>query len=499
VSHNVTSDPFDSLFIFELANNHQGSLDHGKRIIDAAAAIAARHGVRGAVKFQYRDLGSFLHKRIDEWGNKHASRFRSTRLADTEFAELVRYSKQAGLVSVCTPFDESSVRLAVDHGNEILKVASCSANDWPLLEEISRTGYPVICSTGGCTLEAIDRIVSFLRHREVRFALMHCVAEYPTSPDRVQLGFMSRLARRYAEVPVGYSGHEAPDNTDIVRCAVAMGARLLERHLGVPLPGAPNNSYSMDPSQADAWVRTAVDTRRMTSGIDEERQIAPAERDSLDALARGAYLRRPVKAGATVTADDVYFAMPCRPGQTTSGLFSPSRASKDYAADDALTEAREHDPVAVVRTHIHRARGLLSEAGIHLLKPLSIEISHHYGIDQFHRTGAILVNVVNRTYCKKLLVMMPGQTHPLHHHRVKDETFIVLWGRINIRLGDQHLVLAPGDQLIVEPGVVHGFATETGCIFEELSTTQLPQDSVYVDPAIQRLDPMKRKTILESW
>jgi N-acetylneuraminate synthase len=162
-------------------------------------------------------------------------------------------------------------------------------------------------------------------------------------------------------------------------------------------------------------------------------------------------------------------------------------------------EEREPDPVAAVRTLIHRARGLLSEAGIHLANPLSIEVSHHYGIDQFHKTGAILVNVVNRTYCKKLLVMMPGQVHPLHHHRIKDETFIMLSGRMQVTLGEQQLTLGPGDRLVVEPGVVHGFTSDTGCVFEELSTSQLPMDSVYVDPTIQRLDPMKRKTILETW
>ena len=328
---------------------------------------------------------------------------------------------------------------------------------------------------------------------------MHCVAEYPTPPDRVQLGFMARLARRYAEVAVGYSGHEAPINTDVVRCAVALGAKLLERHIGIPLPDAPNNAYSMDSEQADAWVRAALTARMMMSGFDCERDVTSTERESLESLARGTYLRRPVKADAIIDVDDVYFALPCHPGQTSSGAFRPLRATKDYAADEPLADAREYDPVTVVRAHIHRARGLLSEAGIHLLKPLSIEVSHHYGIEQFHKTGVILVNVVNRTYCKKLLVMMPGQSHPPHHHRVKDETFIVLWGSMNVMLGDQRLVLGPGDQLVVEPGVMHGFSTDGGCIFEELSTTQLPQDSVYVDPAIQRLDPMKRKTILETW
>jgi N-acetylneuraminate synthase len=356
-----------------------------------------------------------------------------------------------------------------------------------------------VCSTGGCSLDAIDRIVSFLRHRDVRFALMHCVAEYPTPPQRAQLGFMNRLARRYAEVAVGYSGHESPADTNVVRCAIAMGASLLERHIGIPLPNAPNNAYSMNPAEADAWVLAALEAREISGGRESERRVSTEERESLDALARGTYLRHAVKAGATIDIDDVYFAMPCNVGQMSSGAFMPLRASKDYAADDALLELRPADAIANVRSHIHRARGLLSEAGIHVLKPLSIEVSHHYGIDEFHRTGAILVNVVNRTYCKKLLVMIPGQTHPLHHHRLKDETFSVLWGAMNVKLGDQNLVLGPGDQLVVEPGVIHGFSTDTGCIFEELSTTQLPYDSVYVDPLIQRLDPMKRKTILESW
>jgi N-acetylneuraminate synthase len=499
VLHNPSRDAFEGLFIFELANNHQGSVDHGKRIIDAVADIVDRHRIRGAVKFQYRDLDTFLHRRIDEWGNKHAARFRSTRLAEAEFAALVAHTRKAGLLPVCTPFDERSVKLAVDHGNEILKVASCSANDWPLLEEIARTGRPVVCSTGGSSLDAIDRIVSFFRHRDVRFALMHCVAEYPTPPERAQLGFMNRLARRYGEIAVGYSGHESPANTDVVRCAVAMGATLLERHIAIPLPNAPNNAYSMNPDEADTWVRAALEAKKIASGRESDRRVSTEERESLDGLARGTYLRHAVNAGTMVSMDDVYFAMPCHVGQMSSGAFVPLRASKDYAADDALMELRSHDAVAHVRSHIHRARGLLSEAGIHLLRPLSIEVSHHYGIDEFHRTGAILVNVVNRTYCKKLLVMIPGQTHPLHHHRLKDETFIVLWGDLKVKLGDQHLSLSPGDQLVVEPGVVHGFATDRGCIFEELSTTQLPYDSVYVDPAIQRLDPMKRKTILESW
>ena len=51
----------DLLFVFEMANNHQGDVEHGARIISEMGQIAARHGVRAAVKLQYRDLDTFIH------------------------------------------------------------------------------------------------------------------------------------------------------------------------------------------------------------------------------------------------------------------------------------------------------------------------------------------------------------------------------------------------------------------------------------------------------
>ncbi len=50
----------DLLFVFEMANNHQGDVEHGARIISEMGQIAARHGVRAAVKLQYRDLDTFI-------------------------------------------------------------------------------------------------------------------------------------------------------------------------------------------------------------------------------------------------------------------------------------------------------------------------------------------------------------------------------------------------------------------------------------------------------
>src|SRR5262249_11949484 len=262
----------------------------------------------------------------------------------------VRAPRHAGMRTMVTPFDERSVEQALEHEVDILKVASCSAMDWPLLEVIAAAGKPVICSTGGKTVHDIDKVVSFFDHRYVKdVALLHCVGLYPTPNPKVQMRFMRRLMERFRPIPVGYSGHEAPDNLDVVKAAVAMGARILERHVGLPKDGAPLNAYSMDPAQTAAWVESALRMRDIC-GTSREKSIPPEEVQSLHQLTRGAFARAKIAKGETLTREKVFFAMPCGEGQTTSGEYLETMtASRDYAENEPLTESRTRGQVEVMR------------------------------------------------------------------------------------------------------------------------------------------------------
>ena len=151
---------FRDLFVLDLANNHQGSVEHGTRIIERCADAVARHGVRAALKFQFRDLDTFVHPdHVGRSANKHVGRFLSTRLSWDGYRQLVAVVKQRGLIAMCTPFDEASVDKIVDMDFDVIKIASCSANDWPLLEKAASAGMPMIVSTGGLTLDQVDDVV----------------------------------------------------------------------------------------------------------------------------------------------------------------------------------------------------------------------------------------------------------------------------------------------------------------------------------------------------
>ena len=114
-------------------------------------------------------------------------------------------------------------------------------------------------------------------------------------------------------------------------------------------------------------------------------------------------------------------------------------------------------------------------------------------------TGAVIIDCVNREYCKKLLVQLPGQKHPNHFHRRKEETFQVLFGVLHTEVDGHYKDLHPGETLLVLPGVWHRFWTTTGVIVEEISTTHFNNDSYYEDKNINRMERSERKTKVDHW
>jgi N-acetylneuraminate synthase len=495
---------FEDLFVLDLANNHQGSVAHGSAIIRSCAEIAKKHGVKAAIKFQFRDLPEFVHK--DERAvptNKHVPRFMSTMLGWPQFGELLAEIRKTGLLAMCTPFDEASVDRIVEMGFDIVKVASCSARDWPLLQKIATCGLPVVASTGGLDQSEVDDLVSFLNHRGCDFALMHCVSIYPTPDAACNLANIAEFAERYPGTTIGWSTHEPPGETVHVGLAYAFGARMFERHVGIETDTIKLNAYSSTPAQLDAWIDAWARVRTL-SGSRHRQPSTVAEKTAIDELRRGVFARTRIEAGETLRPDQVYFAFPYRAGQLSSGEWRDGIVARQAVAPDDPVELggieRPSDPdVRVIKRAIHEVKALLAYARVPLSHEFQTEYSHHYGVANFRKVGAVLITVVNRDYAKKILVQLPGQMHPWHFHTHKEETFVVLWGELVMEMENKRKVLQPGDVLTVLPGVWHRFWTETGSVFEEISTTIQKSDSMYRDPNINKLTSAQRKTIVDHW
>ena len=491
------------LFVLEMANNHMGDVEHGLRIIRELGAICRKFPYQFAIKLQYRHLDSLIHPDyINRNDIKYIKRFSETRLSQEDFGRFVAEIKTQGMLAMCTPFDEASVAHIVEGGYDILKIASCSCTDWPLLERAVKTDLPIVISTAGVASADLDHVVTFLKNRNKQFALMHCVAEYPTPVDKLELNQIDFLRSRYPEISVGYSTHESPAHIAPVGLAIAKGCRVFEKHVGVATSQYALNAYSATPEQIDRWLQAAQEAFACCGTEDGRSEPTPAEAESLFSLRRGVYLRHPVAAGQRLTEADIFFALPTQPGHVTANDWSKYTnfyATTDLQAGQPVLQnaTRRVDTRAIMTDVVGRVKELLKRSNVIVPNRAQLEISHHYGLERVNEHGLTMITVVNRSYCKKLIVVLPGQRHPMQFHKLKEETFHVLHGDLTVELDGVCQTYGPGSSTLVARGVHHSFESKTGAVFEEISSNHNTDDSFYLDPEIAR-NP-QRKTFLEYW
>ena len=491
-------------FIFEMANNHMGELEHGLKIIRELRQVSKDFsGFNFAFKFQYRDLGTFIHP--DYQGRtdlKYVKRFKETRLPDEQLLALKGEAEKLGFITICTPFDEASVEKVVAHNYDIIKIASASFGDWPLLEKIVQHDKPIIASTGGAKLEEIDRVVSFFEHRRKKFAIMHCVGQYPTPENDLQLNQITLLKQRYPAMAIGFSTHEVPDNFIAVKMAVAKGANIFEKHVGIKSDKYPLNAYSATPEQAAKWLESAEQAFQVCGVIGQRHEFAQTELADIRQFQRGVFASADIKIGERVDDKKVFYAFPNLAGQILANDLSKYTlfiAEKDYKKNEPIMaeEVQKIETREKVYEVVAKINKLLRKANIPISSKWDFELSHHYGLEKFYEVGASIASCINREYCKKLIIILPGQEHPAHHHKVKEETFSVLYGDITFNLDGKSLACKAGDIVVVERGVNHSFVSSGGCVFEEVSTTHIPGDSYYEDESI--INNKNRKTALTYW
>lgn len=214
--------------IAEIGINHNGDIDIAKRLIDVAVDSGC-----DAVKFQKRTVDAvytpeeLAKQRESPWGTTNGEQKRGLEFGEEAYAEIDAYCRFKGILWFASPWDEESVDFLERFSPPCYKVASASLTDVVLLRHIRSKRRPVILSTGMSTMGEIERAVEILGRDGL--LLMHAVSTYPADNDELNLKVIQTLARRFSDIPIGYSGHER--GTTLSVCAVALGAMAVERHI----------------------------------------------------------------------------------------------------------------------------------------------------------------------------------------------------------------------------------------------------------------------------
>ncbi len=301
---------YPTFMIAEIGNNHNGDLALAKQLI-----IKAKEAGCHAVKFQRRTLDQvFTKEALDapyntptSLGATYGEHRAKLEIDRNGFLELRTLAKQNDLVFFATPFDHTSVKFLEDIGVDAYKIASFDVTNLPLIEDVAKRNKPIILSTGMSTMEEVDEAVSTILKYNNRLVILHCVSIYPTPDDKLDMSIIPVMKRRYAPLPVGYSGHETDYLATLL--AASMGAHVIERHftLAKDMKG-PDHKLSLTPEEMTESMKQIKRIEVMvgdgSKGVDaDEYKTRSKHSKSLVAAVR-------IPAGTKITADMITIKSP---------------------------------------------------------------------------------------------------------------------------------------------------------------------------------------------
>jgi len=227
----LIGEKFKPFIIGEIGQNHNGSIDLAKKLID----MAIRSGV-DAVKFQKRDIPSELtseaFNKVYDSPNSFARTYGEHRifleLKEQEHKELKEYCDLKGIIYFCTPCDVPSVELLERINCPFYKVASRDLSNDLLLNKLSKIDKPIIISTGMADYDEIDHAISILNKPKNKLIIMQCTSQYPCSFDNVNLNVIKTLKDKYGYA-TGFSDHTPGVLASVI--ATIMGAVVIEKHI----------------------------------------------------------------------------------------------------------------------------------------------------------------------------------------------------------------------------------------------------------------------------
>lgn len=311
----------ETYIIGEIGQNHNGSVDLAKLIVELVSrpikeeAFGLQLKPMNAVKMTKRDLNEELadsqmnriYDSPNSFGRTYGEHRAFLELSNEDHYEVYKYAKSLGLDFVETLCAISCLSMLKLFTPDRLKVASRDLTNLPLLEALAETRIPIILSTGMAGKKELDEALEVITKYHSDIAILHCVSQYPTHPENLNLNTITYLKKHYGQYTIGFSDHTIGISAPVV--AVGMGAEIVEKHVTIDrrMKGT-DQAGSLGPDGVNRMVRDIRYTE-MSLGV-EDIYIDKSVASSKIKLERSIASKHQIEAGERITIDDIHMLSP---------------------------------------------------------------------------------------------------------------------------------------------------------------------------------------------
>jgi len=256
-------------------------------------------------------------------------------LNEEEEIKLKKYVEELGMIYLSTPFSRAAVNRLEEMGVPAYKIGSGECNNYPLIKHISSFGKPIILSTGMNDLTSISKTVKILENAEVEYALLHTTSLYPTPYDKVRLGALSDLKKKFPKAVIGLSDHSVGNYASFA--AISLGASIIEKHFTSSKRWkGPDIRVSIEPRELVDLIKGTVAIHESLGG---HKTILKEEKVTIDFAYASVVTIKNVKKGERFSENNIWVKRPGTGKIQAKEYFNliGKMANKDIPKDRQLT------------------------------------------------------------------------------------------------------------------------------------------------------------------
>ena len=311
----------ETYIIGEIGQNHNGSVDIAKLIVELVAR-PVHEDVFGfdlkpmnAVKMTKRDLNEELtttqmnriYDNQNSFGRTYGAHRAFLELDDQAHYEVYKFAKEKRLDFIETLCAKGCLSMLKLFTPDYLKVASRDLTNLPLLSVMAETKIPIILSTGMAGKKELDDALEVITHYHNDISILHCVSQYPTHPENLNLNTILYLKENYGQYHIGFSDHTIGISAPVV--AVGIGAEIIEKHITIDrhMKGT-DQAGSLGPDGVNRMVRDIRITEKWLGT--KEFYIDKSVESAKVKLERSIATRHDFHIGDVIAEDDLHMLSP---------------------------------------------------------------------------------------------------------------------------------------------------------------------------------------------
>ncbi len=305
-----------TLFVADIAANHDGELERAKDLIYLAAEKGA-----DVAKFQHFKARSIVSdtgfKKMGKQSSHQAEWKRSVfqvyedAALNSDWTPILKETcKDAGIIFMTSPYSIALVD-GVDNYLAAYKIGSGDITWAEIIEYIAGKKKPILLATGASSCDEVVEAMGILSAYTGDIVLMQCNTNYTASIENfryIQLNVLKTYSEMFPGAILGLSDHTHGLAT--VLGAVALGARVIEKHFTDSNDrNGPDHKFSMDPN---SWKEMVDRTRELELSLGcGIKKVEENEKETVVLQRRSYRFKRNVLAGEVITRDLVEALRPC--------------------------------------------------------------------------------------------------------------------------------------------------------------------------------------------